>query len=131
MRQIQPKQRESIPALLETLAGFKSHTPFMKPSAGISSPSEPPPSNGELGKFISQDCRMRCWSWREAKLSVRPLLLKKTSLHGNCRAQTVSTVHPMEVKPQNSAQIRVLGSRVCFFNSPSAADQDGISFPFP
>lgn len=59
MRQIQPKQRESITALLEMLAGFKSHTLFMKPSAIISSPSEPPPSNGELGKFISQECRMR------------------------------------------------------------------------
>lgn len=41
------------------LAGFKSHTLFMKPSAIISSPSEPPPSNGELGKFTSQECRMR------------------------------------------------------------------------
>lgn len=59
MRQIQPKQRESITALLEMLTGFKSHTMFMKPSARISSLPEPPPSNGELGKFTSQGCRMR------------------------------------------------------------------------
>lgn len=129
MRQIQPKQRESITALLETLAGFKSHTPFMKPSAVISSHSEPPPSNGELGKFITQGCRVRTLvlELEISRAQSQTSALTKTSLHGNCRAQPVSVVHPIEVKPRDSAQGRVLGSRMGFFTSP----QGGISFPFP